>query len=192
MKRRDRIPLALLAVGLLLSSYFSAPARSAGGGACLAILPLLAGDNSMQQIANTGTENRFAPSWQLKDLEGKSVKLADFKGKVVVLNFWATWCPPCRREIPDFVALQKQYADKGLVIIGVSLDEGGASVVKPFAKKMGINYPVVMGDQKTIAAYGGVQVVPTTFIIDKTGKLAAQHEGGADRATFEAEIKPLL
>ncbi len=192
MKRRDRIPLALLAVGLLLSSYFSAPARSAGGRACLAILPLLAGDNSMQQIANTGTENRFAPSWQLKDLEGKSVKLADFKGKVVVLNFWATWCPPCRREIPDFVALQKQYADKGLVIIGVSLDEGGASVVKPFAKKMGINYPVVMGDQKTIAAYGGVQVVPTTFIIDKTGKLAAQHEGGADRATFEAEIKPLL
>ncbi len=122
----------------------------------------------------------------------KRSKLSDFKGKVVVLNFWATWCPPCRREIPDFVALQKQYADKGLVIIGVSLDEDGAAVVKPFASKMGINYPVVMGDQKTAAAYGGIQVVPTTFIFDKSGKIAAQHEGGADRATFEAEIKPLL
>ncbi len=192
MKSRDRIVLALLAVGLLLSSYFSAPARAAGGGACLAIFPLFSGDNSMQQIANTGTENRVAPDWQLKDLDGKAVKLSDFKGKVVILNFWATWCPPCRREIPDFVALQKQYADKGLVIVGVWMDEGGAEVVKPFVKKMGINYPVIMGDQKTAAAYGGIQVVPTTFIIDKTGKIAAQHEGGADRATFEAEIKPLL
>ncbi len=190
MKHRDKIVLAVLATGLLLSSYLTAPAGSAGG--CLAILPLSLGDNSVQQIANTGTENRVAPDWQLKDPEGKSVKLSDFKGKVVVLNFWATWCPPCRREIPDFIALQKQYADKGLVIIGVSMDEGGAEVVKPFAKKMGINYPIVLGDQKTAAAYGGIQVVPTTFVIDKTGKIAAQHEGGADRTTFEAEIKKLL
>ena len=192
MKRKDNIVLAVFATGLLFSSYFTAPASFGGNGACLAILPLLAADNSMQQIANRGTQSRVAPDWQLKDLEGKSVKLSDFKGKVVILNFWATWCPPCRREIPDFVALQKQYADKGLVIIGVSLDEGGAAVVKSFVNKMGINYPVVMGDQKTIAAYGGIQVVPTTFIIDKTGKVAAQHEGGAGRATFEAEFKPLL
>ncbi|MDQ2659629.1 MAG: TlpA family protein disulfide reductase [Verrucomicrobiota bacterium] len=191
MKHKDKIALAVLGTGLLLSSYFTAPASSAGGG-CLAILPLSLGDNSVQQIANTGTENRLAPDWQLKDLEGKSVKLSDFKGKVVVLNFWATWCPPCRREIPDFVALQKQYADKGLVVIGVSMDEGGAAVVKPFVKKIGINYPVVLGDQKTAAAYGGIRVVPTTFVIDKHGKVAAQHEGGADRTTFEAEIKPLL
>ncbi len=192
MKRRDNIVLAVFATGLLFSSYFTAPASFGGNGGCLAILPLLAGDNSVQQIANTTTQNRVAPDWRLTSLDGKAIKLSDFKGKVVVLNFWATWCPPCRREIPDFVALQKQYADKGLVIIGVSLDEGGAAVVKPFVKKMGINYPVVMGDQKTIAAYGGIQVVPTTFIIDKTGKVAAQHEGGADRATFESEIKPLL
>lgn len=191
MKHKDKIALAVLGTGLLLSSYFTAPASSAGGG-CLAIIPLSLGDNSVQQIANTGTENRLAPNWQLQDLEGKSVKLSDFKGKVVLLNFWATWCPPCRREIPDFVALQKQYADKGLVIIGVSMDEGGAEVVKPFAKKIGINYPIVLGDQKTAAAYGGIQVVPTTFVIDKTGKIAAQHEGGADRTTFEAEIKKLL
>ncbi len=188
MKRRDNIVLAVFATGLLFSSYFTAPASFGGNGGCLAILPLLAGE----RIANTATQNRVAPDWHLTSLDGKAIKLSDFKGKVVVLNFWATWCPPCRREVPDFVALQKQYADKGLVIIGVSLDEGGAAVVKPFVKKMGINYPVVMGDQKTIAAYGGVQVVPTTFIIDKTGKVAAQHEGGADRATFEAEIKPLL
>ncbi len=192
MKRRDNIVLGVFATGLLFRSYFTAPASFGGNGRCLAILPLLAGDNSVQQIANTTTQNRVAPDWRLTSLDGKAIKLSDFKGKVVVLNFWATWCPPCRREIPDFVALQKQYADKGLVIIGVSLDEGGAAVVKPFVKKIGINYPVVMGDQKTIAAYGGIQVVPTTFIIDKTGKVAAQHEGGADRATFESEIKPLL
>ena len=192
MKRRDKIVLAALATVLLLSSYLTAPAGSAGGGGCLAILPLSLGDNSVQQIANTGPENRVAPDWQLKNLEGQAVKLSDFKGKVVLLNFWATWCPPCRREIPDFVALQKQYGDKGLVVIGVSVDEGGAEVVKPFVKKMGINYPIVLGDQKTAAAYGGIQVVPTTFVIDKTGKIAAQHEGGADRTTFEAEIKKLL
>ena len=141
-------------------------------------------------MANTG--NRAAPDWQLKDLDGKSVKLSDFKGKVVILNFWATWCPPCRKEIPTFVSLQRQYADKGLVIVGVSLDEKGPGVVKPFVAKMGINYPVVMGDPKTAADYGGIAVVPTTFVIDRSGKVAAEHEGDADRATFEGEIKPLL
>jgi len=153
---------------------------------------MLAAAPGVQTVANKSSATKAAPEWQLKDLDDKPVKLSDFKGKVVILNFWATWCPPCRQEIPDFVALQKQYADKGLVIVGVSLDDGGAAVVKPFVKKMGINYPIVMGDQKTAAAYGGIQVVPTTFVIDKNGKIAAQHEGGADRATFEGEIKPLL
>ncbi len=135
---------------------------------------------------------KAAPDWQLKNLDGKEVKLSDFKGKVVILNFWATWCPPCRREIPSFVWLQKQYGDKGLVIVGVSLDEKGPGVVKPFAAKMGINYPIVMGDPKTAADYGGIEVVPTTSVIDRNGKIAAEHQGDAERATFEAEIKPLL
>lgn len=178
MKQRNKIILAILALGLLLGSCFVAPAS-------------FADENSVEPIANTAT-NRVAPGWELKNLEGKPVKLSDFKGRVVVLNFWATWCPPCRREIPDLVSLQQQYSPRGLVVVGIAMDQGGAAIVKPFVKKMGINYPVVMGDQKTAAAYGGIEVVPTTFIIDKTGRIAAVRQGGADRATFEAEIKPLL
>ena len=84
------------------------------------------------------------PGWQLQSLEGKPVQLADFKGKVVVLNFWATWCPPCRAEIPDLVSLQQQYAARGLVVVGISMDEGGPAGVASFVKT-GINYPVVNG-----------------------------------------------
>lgn len=186
--KKDNIIFGLFAGGLALATYLSSTAHAGSGGACPAFALLAAAPG----IGNQSTANKAAPEWRLKDLDGKPVKLSDFKGKVVILNFWATWCPPCRQEIPDFIALQKQYADKGLVIVGVSLDEGGPALVKPFVKKMGINYPIVMGDQKTAAAYGGIQVVPTTFVIDKNGKIAAQHDGGADRATFESEIKPLL
>ena len=133
-----------------------------------------------------------APEWALPGLDGKTVQLSDFKGKVVVLNFWATWCPPCRREIPDLVALHNKYADQGVVVIGVSLDEGGAAVVKSFATKSGIHYPLVMGDPQTAQAYGGISAIPTTFIISRDGKLAGSIEGGASLAGFEAAIKPAL
>lgn len=86
-----------------------------------------------------------APDWQLTDVDGKPVKLSDFKGKVIILDFWATWCPPCRAEIPGFVAIQKKYADRSFTVIGVSLDEQGPSMVKPFMRQLGMNYPVVMG-----------------------------------------------
>jgi len=89
-----------------------------------------------------------APNWTLKNLEGKAVKFSDFSGKVIILDLWATWCPPCRQEIPAFIELQKQYEKKGLVIIGISLDRTKAPVIQ-FAKKFGINYPVVMGDAQT-------------------------------------------
>jgi len=137
-------------------------------------------------------ERSPAPGFELRDLQGKTVRLSDFKGKVVLLNFWATWCPPCRAEIPDLISLQKQYGAQGLVVLGVAMDEKGDKVVNPFAKRMKINYPVVIGDQKTAAAYGGVMVVPTSFVIDRNGKVVGEQEGAADRATFEKAIKPLL
>ena len=133
-----------------------------------------------------------APGWQLPNLEGKTVRLSDFKGKVVVLNFWATWCPPCREEIPDLIALQKKYADKGVVVLGISMDGGGPAQVAKFAKAKGINYPIFMGDQRTAAAYGGIEAIPTTFIIDRKGNVVGGVEGATDRADFEARIKPAL
>jgi peroxiredoxin len=133
-----------------------------------------------------------APEWQLKDPDGQPVALSDFKGKVVILDFWATWCPPCKAEIPGFVALQKQYAAQGLTVVGVSLDTAGASVVKSFMKNLGMNYPVVIGDEKIAADYGGVSAIPTTFVIDRNGNIVTSHQGYASQLVFESEIRPLL
>jgi thiol-disulfide isomerase/thioredoxin len=133
-----------------------------------------------------------APAWQLQSPAGQAVQLSDFKGKVVVLDFWATWCPPCRAEIPDFVALQKQYGDKGLVIVGVSLDQGGPDLVTKFMQAHGMDYPVVMGNEQISDEYGGIQGIPTTFVIDRQGKIVSSHIGETDKSVFEDEIKKLL
>ena len=188
MKSRH-LPILLLAIGLGFVGYRSSTA--APGNACLATT-FFGMTSSVQTVANNTGKGQAAPAWELKDLDGKAVKLSDFKGKVVLLNFWATWCPPCRDEIPALVALQNQYKDKGLVVIGVSLDQKGPAPVQAFVKRMKINYPVVMGDEKTVMEYGGVQAIPTTFYIDREGNVASVHQGGADGAMFEAAIKPLL
>jgi thiol-disulfide isomerase/thioredoxin len=107
-----------------------------------------------------------APAWELNDPSGKPVKFSDFRGTVLILDFWATWCTPCRVEIAHFVELQKQYGDKGLTVIGVSLDEQGPEVVKKFVKQFGVNYPIVIGNEKVAEAYGGIYAIPTTFVID--------------------------
>jgi thiol-disulfide isomerase/thioredoxin len=133
-----------------------------------------------------------APQWELTNVEGKLVKLSDFHGKVVILDFWATWCGPCRVEIPHFVELQKQYGDKGLTVIGVSLDEQGPEVVKKFIKRLGVNYPIVIGNQKAVEAYGGIDALPTTFVIDRQGRIVSEHIGYDDKTAFEKEIQSLL
>lgn len=133
-----------------------------------------------------------APSWALRDLAGEMVESSDFDGKVVVLNFWATWCPPCRMEIPGFIDLQKEYEEEGLVIIGVSLDEAGPDVVAEFSESMGINYPIVMADMRITGAYGGIRVLPTTYIIDREGNIRNTHVGYLRRGPLEKVIKPLL
>jgi len=133
-----------------------------------------------------------SPAWKLMDVEGMPVRSSDFSGKVVIINFWATWCGPCRMEIPSFIGLQKQYTDKGLVVVGVSLDQDGASVVKSFADKTGINYAVVLGDEAIVNAFGGVDAIPTTFIIDRNGQITGKHVGYVEKEEIESEIKPLL
>lgn len=133
-----------------------------------------------------------APAWTLKDLEGKPVSFAQFKGKVVVIDFWATWCGPCRVEIPGYVELQKKYAKDGLVIIGISLDEKGPAVVKQFAAKMGVNYQMVMADDKIVEAFGGIEAIPTTFIIDRAGKIRDRKVGAEPTAEYEKRLLAFL
>ena len=133
-----------------------------------------------------------APAWSLKDLTGKTIQSSDLKGKVVILDFWATWCGPCQEEIPGFIALKKQYGDQGLAVVGASVDEGGAAVVQKFAGQLGMNYPVGLADEKFQSAFGGVDVLPMTLIIDRQGRIVKKHIGFTDKAELEAEIKALL
>lgn len=150
---------------------------------------LVSCQGQVQQPAGGG---EIAPDFTLPDLEGNSYTFSATKGKVVILDFWATWCPPCRMEIPHFQALYEQYKGKGLEIVGVALDRQGVAVVKPFAEDYGITYPVVIGDQKTTASYGGVRGIPTTFVIDRKGRIVEKYVGYRDKEVFEEVIKGLL
>jgi cytochrome c biogenesis protein CcmG/thiol:disulfide interchange protein DsbE len=139
-----------------------------------------------------GKDRHPAPDFSLKDSDGKVVHLSDYRGKVVLLDFWATWCGPCKVEIPWFVEFQRKNQEKGLVVLGVSMDDEGWEVVKPFVKEMRVNYRVVIGNDQTALLYGGVDALPTTFLIDRAGKIAAVHVGLADRKAFENGIEELL
>ncbi len=131
-----------------------------------------------------------APDFSLKNIEGQNVSLTDFKGKALILNFFASWCPPCRAEIPDFIELQKTYGDKGFTFVGVALVS--AQEAKDFAAKMGINYPILVDDGKVSVLYGPVRSIPTTFIIDKNMKVVKMFIGSRSKSEFETEIKGLL
>lgn len=133
-----------------------------------------------------------APAWQLKDVDGNIVSSEQFKGKVVVIDFWATWCPPCRHEIPGYIELQKKYQEQGLVIVGVSLDQQGPGIVKRFMKATKINYPIVMGDDAVIEAFGGVEAIPTTFIIDRDGQIRDRKVGAEETEAYEQRLLQYL
>lgn len=133
-----------------------------------------------------------APEFSLKSVDGKTVKLSDYKGKVVIIDFWATWCPPCRKGIPDLISIQNEFKDK-VVIIGISLDrEKTIKDVPGFVKNNGINYPVVYGDDKVVIDYGGIQSIPTSFVVDKNGTVVDMHVGLVSKDTFVNKIKELL
>jgi cytochrome c biogenesis protein CcmG/thiol:disulfide interchange protein DsbE len=135
-------------------------------------------------VLRAQSENVPAPDFVLKDLQGKDLKLADYKGKVLVLNFWATWCPPCRAEIPDFVEAYAANKDKGLEILGLSVDRMTADRLLPFVSKAKINYPVALADTKIVQDYGPGDYIPATIIIDKKGILRHRHVGQMDKNTL--------
>ncbi len=153
-----------------------------------------------QQTQNSGLpegimpvdQAQDAPIWTMQNLKGADVTLADFKGKVVVLDFWDTWCPPCRAEIPGFIELQDEYKDKGVVFVGAALGREGPDKVASFAENQGMNYPVVLATAEVVNMYGPITGIPTKFIIDRDGKVRARFVGGMPKAAMEEKIKALL
>lgn len=135
---------------------------------------------------------RPAPAWVLKDLSGGTTSSAEFRGKVMVLNFWADWCAPCRAEIPGFVALQEKFAERGLVVVGVSVGGTTTTALARFVREARINYPVLIADDKMQAAFGGARPIPMTFIIDREGGIVVRHTGFMPAERLEMEIVPLI
>jgi thiol-disulfide isomerase/thioredoxin len=120
------------------------------------------------------------------------VKLSDYKGKVVLLNFWATWCGPCKVEIPWFMDFQKAYKDRDFAVVGVSMDEDGWDAVKPYVEQKKMNYRVVLGNDQVSQLFGNVDSLPTTIVIDREGRIASMHIGLVAKATYQKEIEKLL
>jgi cytochrome c biogenesis protein CcmG/thiol:disulfide interchange protein DsbE len=133
-----------------------------------------------------------APDFTLRNAAGERVRLSDFRGKVVVLNFWATWCGPCKIEIPWFIDFQNEFAARGFTVLGVSMDENGWSVVKPFMAEQKMNYPVVLGNEEVNRLYAGIEALPTTIVISRDGRTRYLHAGLVGKDEYRKEILTLL
>ena len=154
---------------------------------CLIAAPAFAQQPTIRFVRNPDP----APEFKMSTLDGKPLSLADYKSKVILLNFWATWCGPCRMEIPDLVELQNKYKDQ-LQIIGLVVDDDDEDAVKKFAEKFGINYPVAMAPNELRMEYGGIPALPTSFVLDGEGRVVQKHEGLRDPVLYEVEIRSLL
>ncbi len=138
------------------------------------------------------TKSGAAPDFTLTSLDGSTMRLSDFRGKAVLLNFWATWCGPCKIEMPWFVDLQKQYGSQGLQIVGVAMDDASKEDIAKFAKDMGVNYPILIGKESVGDEYGGVPALPETFLIGRDGKIVDKIIGLEGKADIEEAIKKAL
>ena len=158
----------------------------------LSLIPVLAFAQQENQPTIRFVRNPDpAPDFKLTGLDGKSVTLADSHGKIILLNFWATWCGPCRAEIPDLVELQNKYKDR-LQILGLVIDDDDQDAIKEFTEKFRINYPVALATNEIRVQYGGIAALPTSFVLDAEGRIVQKHEGLRDPVLYETEIRSLL
>ena len=171
---------AVLALGTSIHALRRARQVSSAGGASA----------DKANIIRFAKDPEMAPPFLLHDINGGIVSTADWKGKVVILNFWATWCPPCREEIPELVKLQAMYRDK-LQVIGISEDDDGPPKVQQFVKMYRMNYPIVMATKELIDNYGGVPALPTSFVIDPQGRVMTKHTGLYEYEVYEREVRVL-
>jgi peroxiredoxin len=165
----------------------------------VAILAMLASGKYLDRVRKHGpirlignVQGVQAPDFTLLSLDGSKVKLSDYRGKAVLLNFWATWCPPCKVEMPWFEDLQKQYRKDGLVVLGVAMDDSEPATIAKFANQLGVNYPVLLGTDKVSDDYGDVQYLPTTFYIGRDGTIVDKMTGLLDRKDIEQAVKKTL
>jgi thiol-disulfide isomerase/thioredoxin len=133
-----------------------------------------------------------SPSLTLKDIQGRTLRLSSYQGKVVLLNFWATWCPPCRAEMPDLIKMQRQYRKQGLQVIGITYPPEEIGEVQRFINKLRVNYPIALGTKETRTLFGESETLPLTIVIDRQGNIHERIEGILLPEEFEQKIKPLL
>jgi len=145
-----------------------------------------------RSLLESPEEREQAADFTLEDAQGNKVQLSEYKGKAVLLNFWATWCGPCKIEMPWFVEFQRKYKDQGFTVIAVSLDEEGWEVVKPFAEDLNLNFPVVLGNDEVADRFGGIAALPTTLILDQEGRIAKRHTGLVSKSDYQDAIEQLL
>jgi peroxiredoxin len=143
-------------------------------------------------VVKTAKDRPAAPDFTLTGADGVEIRLSGYKGKVVMLNFWATWCTPCLAEIPWFVEFQRTHAARGLAVVGISMDEDGWKPVRPFMETQKINYPVAIGDDALAQKYGGIESLPETLLIDREGRIASRHVGIVARSDYEKELIQIL
>ena len=194
MQRKNIARVLLLACGglALTGAYYGTLRLKGAARQPVLAVPAVPTSGAGGQATIYFVENpEPAPAFQARDLTGKVVSTADWKGKAVLLNFWATWCPPCRVEIPILIALQRKYEGR-LLIIGVSEDDGSPEEVLKFANSAGINYPVVMATPELLAAWGGVAALPTTFLINPEGRVLQRHRGLRSFDQYDLEVRALL
>jgi thiol-disulfide isomerase/thioredoxin len=174
--KRNPLALVVVAVVVALMLYFGYhQARRPGAG-------------SAQHL----TGSTVAPDFSLESLDGKTMRLSDLRGKAVLLNFWATWCGPCKIEMPWFVDLQNKYGSQGLQIVGVAMDDASKEDIGKFAKDMGVNYPILIGKESVGDQYGGVPALPESFLIARDGKIVDKIIGLRGKAEIEDAIKKAL